>query len=466
MTSTRLPAGFVDRLAGLLGAEVEAFLASFDEPPARAARANLHKLGLQQLVELLGIPLDPVPWCLSASFLPSGVGAWNRPAQAAGLLYTQDPSALAVAEALAIEPHHRVLDLAAAPGGKATHCASFLGDGGLLVANDTDRKRLPHLLQNLARWGYPNVAVLSAPLGEIPATLGRFDRVLLDAPCSGEGMFRKDARARAEWSPAHVRGSAARQGRMLADAASAVTEGGLLAYSTCTFAPEENEQQVADFLHRHPAWELVDVSRLPGAQPGRPDWTTGSQPLERAARFWPHRCRGEGHFVALLRPLSQSGPPGGPARNAAGGRQRASGEPSRARMLEAFRRFAGEFLQHEFPAERLLARKDQLFWLPPGLLGQAPVRTLRPGLLLGNLRPGRFEPSHDLALAMRPDEAALGARLEGPELEAFLRGGQVGSSGPRGWVLVMYREWPVGWGFRPDGQVLKSRLPRGLRAEA
>ncbi|HZD00066.1 MAG TPA: RsmB/NOP family class I SAM-dependent RNA methyltransferase, partial [Actinomycetes bacterium] len=253
MPEVGLPGAFVERMRALLGSEAERFLESLGRPAERAARANSLKLHPGALPAVVGVDLERVPWCEEAFFLPRGVRAGATPAHAAGLLYLQEPSALLAVEALEVSPGQRVLDLAAAPGGKTTQIAGKLGATGVVVANEVEAARLRALAANLDRWGSWRVVVCNEPVERLTERLapGSFDRVLLDAPCSGEGLFRRSAAARAQWRPGHVRGSAERQRRLLRHAARLVRPGGVLVYSTCTFAPEENEQQVATFLTGH-----------------------------------------------------------------------------------------------------------------------------------------------------------------------------------------------------------------------
>jgi 16S rRNA C967 or C1407 C5-methylase (RsmB/RsmF family) len=306
-----LPGAFQARMRELLGDEAPAFLDSLGRPVVRAVRANPGKLDPADLPGLLGIDPDPVPWCREACFLPTGVRAGDTVAHAAGLFYVQEPSAMAVGEALDVRPGQRVLDLTAAPGGKTTLIAGRLGAEGVVVANELQRSRVQALVDNLDRWGSWRTAIASEAVAGLADRLpGIFDRVLLDAPCSGEGLFRRSPAAAAQWRPGHVRGSADRQRGLLADAARLVGPGGILVYSTCTFAPEENEQQVAGFLAAHPGWELGEIPWHEGFASGRPDWSPGGPPdLERTVRLWPHRVQGEGHFIAkLVRPEAPEEP--------------------------------------------------------------------------------------------------------------------------------------------------------------
>lgn len=530
-TQSKIPEAFLERMAGLLGAEYGAFLASYDAPASVGLRVNTLKISVEAFCALAPFDLTPVPWCPAGCVVktspptpplrgegrrspPSlagkgvgGLGPGKHPYHAAGLYYLQDLSAMAVAELLDPQPGERVLDLAAAPGGKATHIASLMRGEGLLIANEIHPQRAWELAGNLERWGARNVAVTN----ETPERLaerfpGFFDRVLVDAPCSGEGMLRKGEAARREWAPALVRGCALRQTGILAHAALLVRPGGRLVYSTCTFNPEENEGTVARFLTDHPDFALVEPPRQPGFSPGRPEWIGAGadlasgprtadlgagleasaglvvparnrlkprlQPvpsaassatdvlqmssLSRAVRLWPHLAPGEGHFIAVLE-RAADGPadppikPGMPA------------SPPRA-AAAAYRTFCADHLAAAPAAERLALIGSYLYALPAALPDLTGLRCLHPGWWLGTIKKDRFEPSHALALGLRPEDArrVLALPADAPELAAYLRGELFRSPGEDGWTLVCVDGHPLGWGKRVKGAI-KSHYPRGLR---
>ncbi|HEY6707503.1 MAG TPA: RsmF rRNA methyltransferase first C-terminal domain-containing protein [Actinomycetota bacterium] len=468
-----LPGAFEARMRELLGPEAPAFLASYRRPAQRAVRANPLKLDPAALPGLLGVPHDPVPWCPEAWFLPDAVRVGDTLAHAAGLCYVQEPSALAVAAALDVRPGHRVLDLAAAPGGKATQVAGWLGGQGVVVANEVQRGRVQALADNLDRWGSPRTVLAGETVARLAEALpGGFDRVLLDAPCSGEGLFRRNPAAAAQWRPGHVRGSAERQRGLLADAARLVRPGGVLVYATCTFAPEENEQQVARFLTANPDWELLQVPLHPGFAPGRPGWAPGGGPpeLSRTVRLWPHHLRGEGHFIAkLVRPEGPGTGHGNPTRRDRAPRRGSVAEPGREgrglstasrEVAGAWRGFVADALEGD-PGEVTVAG-ERAYLVPDPEVAGAGVRLVRPGLLVGRARPGRFEPAHALAMAAGVVTARRVREVDDQEAAAFVRGETLAWGGTAGWALVSWNGWPLGWG-RAAGGVLKNHYPKGLR---
>lgn len=465
-------------MRALLGSEADAFFAALEHSPALGLRVNPLKLRPEHFEHITPWVLEPVPWALFGFRVAEGARPGKHPYHAAGLYYLQEPSAMAVVEALDVRPGMRVLDLAAAPGGKSTQIAGYLDGAGLLVANEVESSRIKPLGENLERWGTRNAVITNETSERLAEHFGTFfDRVLLDAPCSGEGMFRKNPGARDEWSVEHVAGCAVRQGRILEQAARLVAPGGLLVYSTCTFAPEENEQRIAAFLAEHPQWSLIDIPKRHGFVAARPEWAgdLATSELKHAVRLWPHRVAGEGHFIALLRNGEQSErsllPSAEFARDEARRQQRGgrrgdrvvdTGEAARA----AWQAFERESLTTSFPAERLSVHNDQVYLAPhpegtrlPDFSG---LRVVRSGLWLGTAKPGRFEPSHALALALLPDDARLTISLTLDEAERYLRGETFANAGPDGWVLIGVNGWPLGWGRRVGGLV-KNFYPKGLR---
>ena len=476
-----IPSTFLSRMSALLGDEFAPFLASYEQPAVTGLRANTLKIVPETLAERLSIDLLPVPWS-TAAFVVAAADRGRpgkHPYHAAGLYYMQDPSALMPVEILDPQPGETVLDLSAAPGGKSTQVAARLAGKGLLVANEVVPKRGWELAGNLERWGATNVAITA----ETPERLAQrfpsfFDAVLVDAPCSGEGTFRKSPAARQAWSPALVEGCALRQHGILEQAAQLVRPGGRLVYSTCTFAPEEDEGAVARFLLHHPEFVLAEPPARPGFCPGRPDWlpsslaaklAAGPSPdLARCVRLWPHRAPGEGHFAALLvksnlsTPYTSETPAGSPAGSPAG--PPAYRPPRLPKLAQsAFDAFIAKALA-DAPAPSPTLIGSYLYALPPGLPDLSGLRFLHPGWWLGEIKKDRFEPSHAFALGLAPSQVRQVADypVESDDLLAYLRGETLVSAGVDGWTLISVDGFSLGWGKRVAGR-LKSHYPKGLR---
>lgn len=456
-----LPQAFLSTLSPLLGHEADAFGAALQQPPVSGLRVNTLKTTPAAVQRrLIAYHLTPVPWCTAGFCLdpPSPVtnepGLGKHPLHAAGLFYLQDPSAMAVAEWLAPQPGERVLDLCSAPGGKATHLAALMQDAGVLVANETVQPRAAALVENLDRWGVRRAIVMV----ETPARLAQqwpaaFDRVLVDAPCSGEGMLRRQLAegTRIAWSPAQVQGCARRQQDIMQHAAQLVRPGGWLLYSTCTFNTTENEETVMQFLGKHPEFALVPGPLAAGLAPGDRRYA-GHQHM---ARLWPHQLCGEGHFLALMQHQSDG------LRTAA---QPANSLPAVTRpMQQAWDAFCRTTLL-DAPRGQLLQRGTHLFLWPDGAPAVADLRALRPGWWLGELHHDRFVPAHALALALAASQftQVIDLPADAPNLVAYLHGESFHHAGPDGWLVVCVEGFPLGWGKRSQG-IVKNHYPKGLR---
>ena len=470
-----IPPLFLERMSRLLGEEYPAFAGSLQDAPRSGLRVNTLKLTVERFKELAPFGLgETVPWCPSAFTLEGDERPGLHPYHMAGLYYMQDPSAMSPAELLAPQPGERVLDLAAAPGGKTTHLAALMQGRGLLVANEIKDKRVGHLAQNVERWGAGNVVVTNETPERLADHFGPvFDRVLVDAPCSGEGMFRKDMGARADWSPEMVAGCALRQGNILRVAAKLVKPGGFLLYSTCTFAPQENEAVVNGLLNGQTdenGWGKFEVMALPqfdGFMPGRPDWLESIAPLalSGAARLFPHRIEGEGHFVCLLRRKTEAGADRESDKRILGAQM------SRRKTEKPDLRFWREFVEATLSvglaedtlmgASRLRVVGERLYFVPEENLDFGRLRVVHPGVWLGTFKKGRFEPAHPLALFLKPGEAknTLDLAPDGDEIGAYLRGEGIASEA-KGWTLVTVSGFGIGWGKGVQG-VLKNHYPRG-----
>ena len=427
-----LPVAFLERMKNQLGEEYPAFLASLERPRAVALRFNPLK-GTKPNLDFVS---DPVPWEPEGYYYDPDSRPGLHPYHEAGVYYLQEASAMAPVSLLDPQPGERICDLCAAPGGKTTQIAGRMKGEGLLLCNEINPKRAKILSRNIERMGVANALVTN----EHPQTLcerfeGFFDRVLIDAPCSGEGMFRKEEAAVTDWSQETVEMCARRQAEILHSGASMVRPGGRLVYSTCTFAPEEDEQAVAHFLQEHPQFTLEAVEA---------PWFECKTP--GMYRMWPHKLLGEGHFAAVLR--------------RAGEEEADFDPPAGEKLPKDWSSFAKE-MGIRLPEGKALMFGQSLYWAPKDLPDLRRLKVLRPGLELGEVKKGRFEPAHALALWLRTCSATQDFSRGSKETADYLHGDVVPSQ-MRGWCLVTVDGYSIGWG-KGDGKVLKNHYPKGLR---
>lgn len=311
--AVQLPSIFAERMKSLLGDEFEQFMKSYEQSPHAGLRVNTLKISMEQFDELAPFDLRPIPWCGTGFYVPHGVKPGLHPYYHAGLYYIQEPSAMAPVELLDVQPGDHVLDLCAAPGGKSTQIAAKLQGKGVLVTNDIHSERTKALAKNVELYGVRNAVVLNESPERIAGAFSHyFNKVLIDAPCSGEGMFRKDEDMVKSWEHHSVEKCVLMQRDILETAAKLLAPGGTIVYSTCTFAPEENEAMIAEFLNLNPDFTVHDIPGTAGFAPGRPDWVRQMLPetaektgavldqTRGTARLWPHLLEGEGHYVAVL----------------------------------------------------------------------------------------------------------------------------------------------------------------------
>ncbi len=427
-----LPEAFLARMKVQLGDEYEPFLNSLERPRAVALRFNPLK-GERPELPFVG---DAVPWEPEAVYYDPDSRPGLHVYHEAGVYYLQEASAMAPVALLDPQPGERVCDLCAAPGGKSTQIAGRMGGKGFLLCNEINPKRAKILSRNIERMAVGNALVTN----EHPETLaqrfpGFFDRVLVDAPCSGEGMFRKEEAAVTDWSQETVEMCARRQGEILHSAARLVRPGGRLVYSTCTFAPEEDEGAVAAFLAAHPEF-TPEAVEAPWFAPGE----NGS------FRLWPHKLLGEGHFAAVLRKAGDGGDSPAPI----------PGE----KLPPQWQRFAKE-LGIQLPPGKAVSFGQNLFWAPEEMPDIRRLKVLRPGLELGCVKKDRFEPAHALALWLRECKTMQCFGPDSEQIRAYLHGDVIPSQ-QTGWCLVCAGAYSIGWG-KGDGRVLKNHYPKGLR---
>ena len=427
-----LPEAFLERMKRQLGDEYERYLDSLNRPRAVALRFNPLKGEIPQL-PFVGqtVPWEPMGYYYDPDARP-GLHVYHE----AGVYYLQEASAMAPVTLLDPKPGERVCDLCAAPGGKTTQIAGRMAGRGFLLCNEINPKRAKILSRNVERMAVANALVTN----EHPAVLaerfaGFFDRVLVDAPCSGEGMFRKEEAAVTDWSQQTVEMCARRQDEILRSAARLVRPGGRLVYSTCTFSPEEDELAVARFLESHPQFvpEKVDAPWFEAGENG-------------SFRLWPHKLLGEGHFTAVLRKME--------------GSEESIPIPAGEKLSKTWQPFA-EGLGIRLPEGKTITFGDTLYLAAPDLPDIRKLKVLRPGLELGTVKKERFEPAHALALWLKTCTAVEDFPADSREISAYLRG-DVAPSGQKGWCLVTAGGYSIGWG-KGDGKVLKNHYPKGLR---
>lgn len=444
-----LPDGFATTYTALLGEEAPAFLATFDEPALAGYRINP-----MRPAATLTEDGPAVPWSTWGHF---GQVAGNGIDHVAGYVYSQEPSAQFVGTVTAPKAGQRVLDLCAAPGGKTTHLASYLNQTGMLVANEINAGRAKVLASNVERFGLTNTVVTNNDPDHLaaqwPAT---FDVILVDAPCSGEGMFRKDPEAMAYWTPDYPAQCAKRQRAILTAAVGMLKPGGRLVYSTCTFAPQEDEQ-IAAWARTELGLTIVPIAKSAGIADGRPEWGDGGADLAGTARLWPHLVAGEGHFVAQFVK---------PGETAATG---ALAAPAK-RLPRTEAALWDDFVRNTFvpdaawPTGELVLNRDHMTLRPAGSPDLTNVRVVRGGLELGTFKKNRFEASHSLATALPPTIFQQVVPVSPQEFAAYRHGDTLARPDMIGkrTVLLTLDDKPFALGKLVNGTV-KNAYPKGLR---
>ena len=440
----KLPPEFLERMKEMLGDEYENFLEAFsDEIPYTGMRISTLKQASREAVFLQTGELEQVLWCKNGYYGDKKLLSGKHPYHVAGLVYFQEPSAMLPAEALNIDKGDFVLDLCAAPGGKTTQAAEKLSGTGLLVANEIIPKRASILAENIQRMGIKNAVVTN----ESPEKLSQkyiefFDKIIVDAPCSGEGMFKKEPQAIDEWSIEHTISCGQRQKNILESAFSMLKGGGYLVYSTCTFAPCENEEIVKWVLEKYPDVQLVPI-KAEGVSEANGKWADSDLDFSGAKRIFPHKSKGEGHFTALFKKNN--------------GGQHDYTMTYKCSEEKMFRDFEKTALNTNLKGY-VTAFGDKLYLMPHNL-DIDKVKVVLPGLFLGVCKKGRFEPSHALCLALLKED--FKSTFEITDYEKYFRGETVASDN-KGWTAVLYKGYPIGWGKGTDG-VLKNHYPKHLR---
>ena len=444
-----LPEEYCQRMRTVLGAEYDAYMESFEQLSVHSLRANTLKIEANDLAGRLGLT-EQVPWVEEGYYYSEDIRYSRHPYYYAGLYYLQEASAMTPGSVLPVEPGDRVLDLCGAPGGKSTQLGMRLKGHGVLYANDISTSRAQAMLKNIELAGIPNVYVTAENPKKLAARFGEwFDKILVDAPCSGEGMFRREPSMVKDWEEKGPAYYAEIQKEILEHAVHMLRPGGMLLFSTCTFSEEEDEESVRYILEHFPEMDVEPIPMRAGfSEAGIPG----------TIKLWPHKVRGEGHFVALLKKNGEE------QCSISDKKKRSAGIPSEL-MKTDFPLFADsikDFLSHG----QVQVVKDQIYLLPEGTGIQSGIRYLRTGLLLGSLQKGRFTPSQALAMALTKDDYPdrVDFPLEDDRVIRYLKGETVtcdpeNTYGKDGWCLICVDGFPLGWSKRIQTQIKNKYYP-------
>lgn len=460
-----LPQDFKDRMKEMLGDAYEAFEKSYEKEKYQSLRINPLKTEKERFLKEAPFHLQEILWCEEGFYYSSQDAPGKHPYHEAGVYYIQEPSAMAPAVYLEAQPGERILDLCGAPGGKSTQIATKMKGQGMFVCNEIHPARAKILSENIERLGIKNAVVLNETPGHLAEVFSKyFDKILVDAPCSGEGMFRKNEDACKEWSLDNVKLCASRQDEILDYAAAMLKPGGRIVYSTCTFAPAENEGSIYRFLERHEDFDTISIPLFEGMTAGKLEWysreaaalSKAEEQIGRTIRLWPHLLQGEGHYLAVLEKSGVKSEYEGYCKN----------PPEKGiseKECEDFNIFCKENLK-ETPKGAKMKFGEQLYLIPEGMPSLKGLKVLRPGLHLGTLKKNRFEPSHALALSLSMEDVKhfVSFEADSHEIKAYLSGQTVNYEGEKGWYLMNADGYSIGWA-KLTGAILKNHYPKGLR---
>lgn len=455
-----LPETFQEKMKVLLKEEYNDYIACYDEPRYYGLRVNTKKITEEEFQKICPFPIRPIPW-IENGFYYDGEKYYpaKHPYYFAGLYYLQEPSAMTPANRLPVEPGERVLDLCAAPGGKATELGAKLKGRGLLVANDISSSRAKGLLKNIELFGIGNVLVTSEEPGNLTEHFPEyFDKILIDAPCSGEGMFRKDKKMVKAWEEHGPEYFSRIQRNIITQAASMLRPGGMLLYSTCTFDRRENEDIIAHLLEEYPEFRIMDMESYEGFTPGLSEEAADGEErhLEKTVRIFPHKMHGEGHYLALVKKGE-----GVPLLKEKVGEKRGKEQKLPDELKEFLQK-----IKIDLSGGRLDIRGEKVYYMPEGIPDLKGVRFLRTGLLLGELKKKRFEPSQALAMCLSKEDYPFTLDLPAKDERVirYLKGetidlDDVVSSKEKGWYLFCVDGYPLGWGKLAGGTLKNKYLP-------
>lgn len=467
-----LPQSFLDSMKEILGEDYEAFLAGFDGQRQYGLRVNTLKMNLEEFERIAPFHLKKVPWISNGYFYEAEDARAKHPFYSAGLYYLQEPSAMTPASRLKVQPGERVLDLCAAPGGKATELGAALQGEGLLVANDINTARARALLRNLELFGISNSFVTNEPPHVLAERFPEFfHKIMVDAPCSGEGMFRKNPAVVDSWQEKGPEYFSKLQREIIVQAADMLLPGGMMFYSTCTFSPLENEKTITHLLKERPDMEVIPMEDYEGFAEGLTSYRgeVFDESCKLCRRIWPHKMSGEGHFMALLHKKS------GTQQQVQQTVSQSSIWWEKCKGLNKEQKAAAEdFFSHvniAYDGKRIDVRGDNLYYLPAPKYDGRGLHFLRNGLFMGEFKKKRFEPSQPFALALHAQDfdQVLDFPADDERLSRYLRGETLdvsdliaGEKKRKGWQLVMVAGHPLGFGKLVNNN-LKNKYPAGWR---
>ena len=459
----QLPEVYKKNMQQLLGDRYPEYEASFEMKRVFGLRRNRLKISQEAFEKLLPFSVKKIPWIDNGYYYEEDDRPAKNPLYYAGLYYLQEPSAMTPANRLPIDPGDRVLDLCAAPGGKSTELGAKLAHKGLLVTNDISNSRAQALLKNIELFGIDNACILSeAPYKMTSVFSEYFDKVLIDAPCSGEGMFRKDTAVMKAWTPDSNAEYSKLQREILSQAVEMLRPGGLLMYSTCTFSPMENEASVDYILTHFPQMHTVSIASYEGfrgAYPGAYD-VSKEEEFQNCIRIWPQHMQGEGHFLTMFRKDGSFRSEAGSSVNLYDSSRELSKHPEFSEFLAQ--------VSGRFRSAKYYLRQDKVYCVPDGLCDISGLRILRPGLFVGECKKNRFEPSQAFAMALKGEEFdnTISFRLEDERVIRYLKGETIEALSEEtvrdGLCLICVEGYPLGFGKSKD-KVIKNKYLSGWR---
>lgn len=441
---------FYNKMTNLLKNEADDFFKALGQELNKGIRLNGLKLDKELFLKLMPFNMIDIPWCKEGFFLTdSDERPSKHPYYYAGLYYLQEPSAMLPVEALDIKPGDKVLDISAAPGGKSTQIASKLQNKGIIVANDINPKRAIALQKNISMFGIKNNVIFNQkPDNLVNVFEGYFDKILVDAPCSGEGLIKKDFKNYESDNEKYV----AMQKEILKSTQAMLKSGGEMVYSTCTFSPEENEGIIKWFIEEYAEFEVIDINitfdeKIGVLSYGQPDWVNGPEYLSKVRRAWPHKIKGEGHFIAKLRKNEST--------------NKSSNSNTNFRVnnvqIDAFKEFSEEYNLEGYRFEFIHNINNQLYYVPENLIDIKNLKAVNIGLNLGEIKNKKFIPSQELALVLNKNKFVNNINLSCDDIRTvkYLKGETIETDSLNGWNLLCCDGFGLGW-VKSDNGIIKN----------